>query len=721
MSAILLDRAGDALVPDGYLCIEDEVTFLRHAPAGRPMFIRGARLCDWAESYFRGREMVIRPAISPVQILRALCPALDEIAALRLSAKLQWTSTSPIEGMTLRCIINLLYPSNLWHEQPNLHHAAEWLLWLQTVQPDEEVLPLLEMIATEWRAQISGPITQVYSTFNAANALHILDRWLGIEPDSTSALGMFPLPIPPELVDRARTIWQRRITETQGKFFARLHTLPLPQNLLRLAAQETLAYYKAQSQHLIEADLHLLAPHLSLTEQQSLRRWLIPPLPSPMPIEIETLCHWFEHEYLPYRVWQHQFGDAESTKIAGELGQTFAEWFLTRYPQALVGGPLRSHLSFRQATVLDDPHFVTLIVVLDGLHLGDARRLEGNLREATNRLTLLESKLVFAPLPTITEMTKEPLLRGVPPARTLDVEPLGFIIQDMADPIAPVTDATPGALFFWRIREPDYTYHSRNTAAALHHDVEAALDNVARKLADIVESSPAKQPLKLILTTDHGRLLATSQRIKPVPPGMQSHGRAAWGTAPTRAFPASGYLIEDDVVYLHHERFGLPEDAAIVLTEDAFLTNDGRGGPEHYAHGGLFPEEVIVPWLVFARDWRAPEVGVRVSGDGVANTQAVLNIEVVNYSDQPLHLTHLLVTVAGATYSLPLEGDVEPRGTLMLQRNFGPWPKPIACPTAQTTLGIRLITGGDLNIPGEITLESQELYSRPNILEGLDL
>lgn len=54
--------------------------------------------------------------------------------------------------------------------------------------------------------------------------------------------------------------------------------------------------------------------------------------------------------------------------------------------------------------------------------------------------------------------------------------------------------------------------------------------------------------------------------------------------------------------------------SAVSLTEDAFETNDGRGGQERYPHGGLYPEEIIVPWLALAGDYEAPQATVRCTG-----------------------------------------------------------------------------------------------------------
>ncbi len=55
---------------------------------------------------------------------------------------------------------------------------------------------------------------------------------------------------------------------------------------------------------------------------------------------------------------------------------------------------------------------------------------------------------------------------------------------------------------------------------------------------------------------------------------MQAHGRTAWGDA-SRAYPASGYIVEDEIVFLHGERFGLPDNNSLSRIAGAAAHIDG--------------------------------------------------------------------------------------------------------------------------------------------------
>ncbi|GIV81904.1 MAG: hypothetical protein KatS3mg051_1258 [Anaerolineae bacterium] len=245
---------------------------------------------------------------------------------------------------------------------------------------------------------------------------------------------------------------------------------------------------------------------------------------------------------------------------------------------------------------------MNLLVVLDGLHHVDAQRLLATLQAEARRLTLRRADLLFAPLPTVTQFAKEALVKGVLPRDSAEAPPLGEDISESKSPLKKLEAGSPGDVFIWRIQEPDRTYHSRNGYDSLQDEVQGQLNTVAGKIADIVNQLSSRIALRVILTSDHGRLLGTSQRSVPVPEGMQAHGRAAWGRTHLEypLLPATCWMATWRICSAN--AFGLAEDVAIILDESAFLTNDGKQGSERYAHGGLFPEEVLVPWIELERD-----------------------------------------------------------------------------------------------------------------------
>jgi hypothetical protein len=222
-----------------------------------------------------------------------------------------------------------------------------------------------------------------------------------------------------------------------------------------------------------------------------------------------------------------------------------------------------------------------------------------------------------------------------------EIKILGEDVSEQETPVKNLRLAQPGDLIIWRIQEPDNTYHKKNKNNTLKTEIEGQLKTQAKKILDVIEQIPLSADVKLFISTDHGRYLGMSKREIPIPDSMSAHGRAAWGMTVNEDFPKSGYVIKENIAYLSRHRFGLDTfdiDVAVILDDKAY--QDKRHEQELYSHGGLSPEEVIVPWMVFARNVENPKVELSVSGDGVANQPGKLILTTVNSSQVNLHIVH---------------------------------------------------------------------------------
>jgi len=701
------------------------VDFLRHALAPQaPLFVRGAHLCDWAEAFYTGRQHPVQDAISPGTELRALCPGLSLTQTQAIYERLKSGFAAIERPLSIQGLMDALFPSPLWRQIPSRQHAADFLLWMVATKPDDWTEPLLATQVRLWQAQSLGGESVAYSVWNVEGAQALLDRWLGIVKDAPVAeLGEFPVDIPSELKERVRSVWRREIIETQGACLTQIDRMPIPSALKQIAAKEAVDYYKLHPDRLDEQRIVALSKYISSNEQNDLRKRRPPAVPSPLPSTIEGVLKWFQNEYLPYRLWQSTNKGAAAEAPVEDAAMQFALWYLAEYPKALMGGSLRNYLSFIRTAALSTPDHsaATLLIVLDGLHVADAQYLQLALQKRTSRLAPLVDSLAFTALPTITQFCKDALLKGVPPAQTAQVEPIGVILPENESPVQRLVAAQRGRLYLWRVMEPDRTYHKRNTYDTLRREVEAQLEGIAVKIADIVEQVPAEIPLRIAVTTDHGRLLARSIRNMAAPDDMAVHGRTAWGRG-NRAYPAAGYVIEDNLVFLHGERFGLLEDTAIILSEDAFHTADGKTGSEIFPHGGLYPEEVIIPWLIYARDAAKPQVEVEVSGRGQAGKSGQLTIRITNLGTITATVNQMhLANEHGLAHSILLDWQVAPSSAETRTRTLEPWPSSAAAKSLSATVSIQMANGLTFEIDAHVDIQSEEMYHRDNILEGLDL
>lgn len=178
------------------------------------------------------------------------------------------------------------------------------------------------------------------------------------------------------------------------------------------------------------------------------------------------------------------------------------------------------------------------------------------------------------------------------------------------------------------------------------------------------------------------------------------------------------------MVFLHGERFGLPCEAALALGEDAFLTSDGKTGSERYAHGGLYPEEVIIPWYVYGRDIGMATVKIVIRGNGQVNKTSQIEIEAINSSDIPVTLTSLTLDLGRAGKRvIPLDWQIAPESPVLNRVDLESWPSKTDAKLATGTVEFRQSNGLAFNVEAQVDLQMQgdAMYARDDILEGLDL
>jgi hypothetical protein len=722
MNEVLLDRKGTIPHRDGYSLVMSEVEFLKLAVGNDRLQVRGA-ICDWAQTFCEARLIACREMLSPIAELGGLCAELDKVKSERIVDVIGNQKFDTIERpLSIGKVLNAIYRGNLWDKEPSIRHAAEWLLWLIEFQPEEYLRPLLRQISKLWLDIFQNPERVAYSITDAKSALSVLNGWLGITHHSDYVKwGEFPLIVPVLVKSRAREYWNRQIVETKGAWLDADENWPAQNALKKALAEEAYKYFKKYPANMTQERFDCLAAFLSWQDQQELQISLPPKPVSEMPKEPEAVLNWFLKEYLPYRRWQFGKNDEDAEKNLNEKARSFSFWYLDNYPKALSGADMRRFISFDRAASVakNSEKLVTLVIVLDGLHVGDAHSLHLKIQELAPRLSLVSDDLVFTALPTVTEFCKEALFKGVPPVQTEKVQPIGTIIPESETPISRLTTANTGEVLFWRIQEPDHTYHSKNKFDALIRKVEAELDSVAKIVQDIVEQVPSDVPLQVIVTTDHGRLIAISKRKHPIPQRMESHGRASWGYR-NKEFGYEGYCVEGDIVFMGGERYGLAFDVAVPLTDEAFITSDGKSGQEAFTHGGLYPEEVIIPWITFVRDFVKPKVEVKVTGHASAGKAGTLIITSTNLSDVDITLSNIELNIGSIHEQRKnLEFRISRMSSEEFKLEIQKWPTNEDIRKSHCVCQIKQLNGLVFNLEGTLDIQSDEMYLSENILEDL--
>jgi len=718
---VLLDLKGDVPLYEGYISVENDVAFLEYCTKESPLMIRGERLCTWAEVYYTIRRRPFRYVASPASVLLEVFPNLNQQQAQSLADRLGFQvmergNTSSIS------ILEGIYTDQLgfWGQKPSIQHAARWLLWLSENDPDESIKVVLQSQAEYWYRESLGPEVIAYRALDKTQAKTDIFAWLGLtEQEDWKSLGEFPEVIPPGLEDEIRDIWRSMLLDTQGAYFERSLHWPLPSVIRQQLASETVEYYKQHHRDLNRERLSKLRPYLSQDQIRGLEGFILPETPTPAPEDAREVFEWFVRLYLPYRQWQQHSKDDQANEHIQNLVRDFELWYLRSYPLWLLE---KQHLSFFRtgSFVTEKSVVITLVIVMDGLPIWDAQSLVRIISAREKRLVLSNFDFAYAPIPTITEFAKESLLKGVPPRFIEEYSYLGKVLPENMPLSNALSLVQSGDILFWRLQEPDRTYHSRTTAGS-PHQINAQLEAFVSQLTEITRLVPENERLRVIITSDHGRLLnnRSSRRI-PIPRGMQAHGRAAWGKL-DRSFDENGYYedTEGKLFFIFGERYELVDDLVLPIYEECFMTSDKKGGQEAYPHGGLYPEEVIVPWLVYERDVAEPKIFIEISGSGEAGKTGVVYIKIKNLSD--LHLVLMSVHMTNGIQK-ECEWDLLPFASTEHSIEIQPWPAKPDVKNTKAHLLIRQLDGRTHEQVITPNLAVTEMYSRDqNILEGLNL
>lgn len=721
MTKILLDPTSNLNSKEGYTNITSEIEFLKYFDKHTNLLIQGERLCRWAQTFYTGRKQEVSIYTPLCEELSSIVPFLSEHDAKNIEKDIKDRKIDIEYPLTINKVLHSLYPSRIWSSRPSWTHCAEWLTWLITEKPENHYSALITSQVNSWLAIAEDNLKKIYHVTTCQKAIEVLIGWLCIEENEWSALEeKFPISVPEEISPIAREKWIPEIISSEGQFFKKLNVSRVPFSLLRLAAQETFNYLKEHPGKITETHYAQLSEYLDAFDSEWLSRNQKPRIPTVIPKTPEKVIKWFIDEYLPFREWQHITQSEDDKPLVLDYAKEFALWYLYEYPKGLLDGLISEYISFRRVRELTPQNDeIIIVIVMDGLHCIDARTLKQLLLPKIPNCEVVETNYVFAPIPTITEDSKEALLRAVPPENIHQVGFTGEVVSMKSSLADRVRSASPPITLFWRLVEPDSTYHRINKSETLKFDVKGSLSSAADKIHEIIQSIPNNVKFKIIITTDHGRMLGESKYCIPVPDGYDSHGRVAKGES-NDVFPASGVIIRDEVAFLYSERFGTKHDLAIPLSENAFQTDNELRKMELYSHGGLFPEEVIIPWYVFMKPEEKPNVKITFTGKGQTRKKAVATFFITNSSDSKIFLEKIIIDHP-ITGRIEKDYDLEVPSLARCHVNIEllSWPSQSDKKEMVATASMRSSWGQFHEIEIEKSFESEEMYSAPDILEDL--
>jgi hypothetical protein len=763
---LLLDPHGDAIVPPGYTLVASEVEWLREtiiADTSVPQIVvRGQILTQWARTWWETQGGQCDDLVSPGYMLQSLVSTLPTADAQAVAQELHacWGENSWPAPLTLSAVLNALYPGvqQLWDYTPSAEPndiarvAGDWLAWLhETERTDWPAthLPLLAAWAGAWQKE--EPQAKTLFPLDPITAHALFRAWVGLSPtvvprplrQTLKWAGPCPVPVPADWLAATRLLWEtdlpryvaNRPVETEAgtavaAWWSQVTSQHLHADLLPIALHVAMQYVQHHRAALTAELLRSLRSSMDAEDYAKLARRIPPPEPGPLPTEPEAVLRWVTDSYLPYRIWQSELEPPDEAAMitVRRHALAFGSWLLATYPARLSGAthPYQ-HLYWSQASSVapQNSNEVVLWIIADGLGWTDARYLAQKIREESgNRLTTTEAAPCFGLLPTITHFTKIPVRAGSTYQRTLAraselVSESAADVGRHQDPVRRAAELTGGQMLVWKPKEPDTTYHETAEASVVRRNALGALDTMAKTIVAAAQGISKALTLRVLLTTDHGRMLGTGARAIPVPDGFEAHGRVAYQEVPGPAPEPS-----PDIEWLDPTYFKLPGWAGVVRDERSFLkvrkdTGSQSGGPDNFSHGGIWPEEVVVPFLTLQRNAVPVKVSGTAAGRARASSTGTISLELFNEADRSVRLRRLNLNWSTGS---PLEADITAalpgQQKTLVTVPLTHWPDGQRAGTATITVTVELPDGSEQQFSLTNALSTDEFQTRQVDLLG---
>lgn len=346
-----------------------------------------------------------------------------------------------------------------------------------------------------------------------------------------------------------------------------------------------------------------------------LRSQIRPPKPSSPEANWDAaqMLVWATESYLPYQAWcsaREQFD-----KDLYALGDQFSSWLMNHWND-LHGnsGRMVFNILPNLAPGLNNPERVHLVLVVDNLGWSFSEILRDLFQEKGFYLTSTEP--YFAMLPTETEISKKCLLSGSVGYTAIDETSYKGILEKGWVPyfnnnafryISDIgklgqVEAIDARVYVVNYLAVDKTLHKSADEIGMPHreHVRHLLEKLVENVASFIEMHALGDRIRIHIVSDHGSTQIPAAFQNDIDPsffkqeGFTARSHRYLEVSDGR-FAALSDNLKLDCFFLSANDFLLPTNVLCARRANRFLPVD----KDVFIHGGMLPEEVIVPYMAF--------------------------------------------------------------------------------------------------------------------------
>ena len=326
--------------------------------------------------------------------------------------------------------------------------------------------------------------------------------------------------------------------------------------------------------------------------------------------EIGQWLDWAVDNYLPYRFWLELTDRVDEN--ADNYSAMYADWIFEHYDSLVNNFPDMMHriLPTLMGEFSTNPH--SLVIILDNFNY----KFEGELERYLNdrKFQLQDSKPVLAMLPTETIISKRAFFTGEAYNSNKSSykeivssweTQTGMSMKYLPDigKLMQMTSFDEKVVFLNYLRF-DQMLHEDLSGSALHIEdrIQNELEALVKEIVSLLKKLGREKDTDIYFIADHG-----STKISPE---QQNHIATQYYKDKAEDSDYRFIAVKDSeyeriktgtsgLCYaLDKSRYSTPDNYLIAKKYNRFIRNDMKG----YVHGGISPEESIVPFMHFAYD-----------------------------------------------------------------------------------------------------------------------
>lgn len=377
-----------------------------------------------------------------------------------------------------------------------------------------------------------------------------------------------------------------------------------------------------------EEDVHALRDKFSgLLHQDSEAERKIMLLRAPVDLKVpsankfntEDWIQWARENYLPYKFWLEITGkyDPDADKYSSEFG----DWFFKQYDSLVNGYPYMMYkiIPLLKNDFISNQH--SLVVMLDNFNYKFVPELKRY--EADAGFNLLSDNPVFAMIPTETAISKRAFFTGEAyndngigydklTAKWAEQMEISMRYLPHVGALREMTSFDEKVVFLNYLRIDEMLHEDQSDSAQpLEERIRQELNALLRTINSTLKRLGRDKDTDIYFIADHGSTRILPEQPNEIDPKFFKD-RAAESdyrfiAVSDEDFEKTKSAIGSLCYALDKNRFGTKQHFFIARNYNRFIKSELKA----YVHGGITPEETIVPLLHFAFDveqCRDPEV-----------------------------------------------------------------------------------------------------------------